>query len=118
MGLDIGFYRNKKEIFYLRNHNEFLSLFDEEIGGRVRDEYDDFYITLDTINVAAYRLAWLFIYCKVAASKALNEIPDSLYELDAREEDLAHLICYYPAIVELLRSEVMKHGPLICGWSA
>ena len=50
MGLDVGFYRNKEEIFYLRNHRDFLTLFDEDIGGRVNDIYNDFYVTLETID--------------------------------------------------------------------
>tara|TARA_R110002124_G_scaffold97642_2_gene242637 strand:+ start:1287 stop:1643 length:357 start_codon:yes stop_codon:yes gene_type:complete len=118
MGLDVGFYRNKEEIFYLRNHRDFLTLFDEDIGGRVNDIYNDFYVTLETIDLVDAMLAELFIDCKIPASSALTEVSDRIHEMDARDEDLKDLLCYYPAIIRMLRADITKHGPLICGWSA
>lgn len=82
------------------------------------DKYDDFYVTLDTIDLVDAMLTELFSDCKLPASSALTEISDRIHEMDARDEDLKDLLCYYPAIVRMLRSDIIKHGPLICGWSA
>lgn len=118
MGLDVGFYRNKKEIFHLRNHSDFLTLFDEDIGGRVDAICDDFYVTLETLDLVDAMLEELFTACKIPASKALTQISDRIHELDARDEDISDLLCYYPAIVRMFRADISTHGPLICGWSA
>ncbi len=118
MGLDIGFYRNEEEVFYLRNHCSFFTLIDEHVGGRVDAIHDDFYVTLHTLDLVDARLKQLFASCGIALSAALTDIPDEFHDLEP--EDLAwdDLLPYYPAVVELLRSDILKHGPLICGWSA
>lgn len=118
MGLDVGFYRNEEQIFYLRNHHDFFALFDEHIGGRVDDIHDDFYVTLDTLDLVGMKLDDLFAFCDIPASHALTEVPARFHNLDARDAALDDLLCYYPACLELLRSDVIEHGPLICGWSA
>ena len=118
MGLDVGFYRKEEEIFYLRNHHDFFELLDERIGGRVDDIHDDFYVTLSTLDLVDARLEQLFASCGIAASHALTKVPARFYDLDARETALDDLLRYYPAFVELVRSDIIKQGPLICGWSA
>ncbi len=118
MGLDVGFFRDEEEIFYLRNHHDFFELFDEQVGGRVDDIHDDFYVTLDTLDLVDARLEQLFAYWEIAESLALAEVPAHFYDLDVRDTELDDLLRYYPAFVELMRSDIIEYGPLICGWSA
>lgn len=118
MGLDIGFYRNGEEVFYLRNDDNLFAALVEGSGGDVYDGYSDFYVTLHTLAVVASMIKEEFAACALTAGDALSEIPEQFHSLDARTAEWKELLCYYPAIVALLAKDIIVNGPLICGWSA
>lgn len=118
MGLDISFYRDGEEVFYLRNHDDLFGNFADASAGNVDEIYDDFYVTLDTLEMVDAMLESQFAACGLAPSDALTEIPEQFHDLDARDAEWVQLLRYYPAIIELLRSEITDSGPLVCSWSA
>ncbi len=118
MGLDVGFYRDGEEVFDLRNHHDLFEFFADASAGNVDEIYDDFYVTLDTLDIVGTMLEKEFAACGLAPSKALTEIPEQFHHLDARDEKWAQLLRYYPAIIAFLRSEIVESGPLVCSWSA
>ena len=118
MGLDVGFYRNGEEVFDLSNHDDLFEFFSDARAGNVDETYSDFYITLDTLDMVVAMLEIQFAAWGFAPSEAPTEIPEQFHDLDARDEEWEQLLRYYPAIIALLRSEIIESGPLICSWSA
>tara|TARA_R110002049_G_scaffold299897_1_gene490376 strand:+ start:418 stop:774 length:357 start_codon:yes stop_codon:yes gene_type:complete len=118
MGLDIGFYCDGEEVFYLRNHDGLFEFFADANSGYVDDVYSDFYVTLGTLHLVEAMLEMEFTCRGLVHSDALTELPDEFHKMDAREEEWEQLLRYYPAIVELLRLKIVASGPLICSWSA
>ncbi|MGM0662484.1 MAG: hypothetical protein ACQEUH_15120 [Pseudomonadota bacterium] len=117
MGLDVGFYHQGEELFYFRNHREFFGLFDDAIGGRVSDEYDDFYVTEDTLDeVEAELRAWL-LDAKLTEQDMVTSIPDWFWD-DPRDLTSKEMLRHYPAVVQRMREAVEEHGCLVCGYSA
>jgi len=118
MGLDIGFYRDGEEVFYMRNHDDLFAAFAEGSGGNVYDGYSDFYVTLGTLEVVATTLKKEFAALGLTAADAVSDIPEKFYDLDARAAEWKELLRYYPAIVVFLAKDIVENGPLICSWSA
>ena len=118
MGLDIGFYRDGEEVFYLRNHDDLFEALAEGSGGNVYNGYSEFYVTLHTLAVVAIMIKKEFAACALTADDALSEIPEQFHSLDARAAEWKELLRYYPAIVAFLANDIILNGPLICGWSA
>lgn len=117
MGLDIAFHRNQNDILELRNHLEFLNLFEPDIGGRVYDGYDDFYVTDRTIGIAEARLNYELSSAGIGSHEIEREIPEDFWDVDAREADCTYLLRCYPALLAQLRDCVRNHGPVICSYS-
>jgi hypothetical protein len=118
MGLDVGFYKDEVEILSLRDHYDFFSMFDESIGGRVYENYDDFYVVDETLEKIEAELNCEIKQNNLRVADILKEIPDDFWMLDPRETPWEDLLCFYPAIIRLLRKAVCENGPLICGYSA
>ena len=118
MGLDIGFYRDGEEVFYLRNHDDFFDALVKGSGGNVYDGYTDFYVTLGTLEVVAAMLSKEFAALGLTGADAVSDIPEKFHDLDARAAEWKELLRYYPAIVVFLAKDIVENGPLICSWSA
>ncbi len=76
MGLDVGFYRDGEEVFDLRNHDDLFEFFADASAGNVDEIYDDFYVTLGTLDIVDAMLEKEFAACGLAPSEALTEIPE------------------------------------------
>ncbi|MCB1355927.1 MAG: hypothetical protein KDK53_05315 [Maritimibacter sp.] len=118
MGLDVSYFRNHKELYYVRGHYELFCLFDSSKAEIVYDGYDDFYVTEDMLeDVAAKLESWL----KSEGLYAVEIDPDAYLKLDAldeRKDAWADLLPSYVAFVAKLRDDVYLHGPLVCSYSA
>ncbi|MFG6531565.1 MULTISPECIES: hypothetical protein [unclassified Sulfitobacter] len=118
MGLDMGFYRDGEEVFYLRNHDRLFDAFAKGSGGNVYEGYSDFYVTLGTLAVVATMLEKELAASGLTLADALSDIPEELHDLDARAAEWKDLLRYYPAVVTFLANDIVENGPLICSWSA
>jgi hypothetical protein len=85
--------------------------FADASAGNVDEIYNDFYVTLGTLDIVYAMLEKEFAACGLAPSEALTEIPEQFHDLNARDEEWAQLLHYYPAIIELLRSEIVEPAP-------
>ena len=118
MGLDIGFYWDGEEVFYLRNHDDLFEALAEGSGGNVYDTYSDFYVTLGTLAVVATMLKKEFAALGLTAADAVSDISEKFYDLDARDAEWKDLLRHSPAVVTFLAKDIVENGPLICSWPA
>ena len=118
MGLDVGYYRNHEELYYVRGHYELFCLFDSSKAEIVYEDYDDFYVTEDMLDDVAVKLeGWL----KSEGLSAVVIDPNAYRKLDdlnERTDSWADLLPSYVAFVAKLRDDVYLHGPLVCSYSA
>ncbi|MEX1663130.1 hypothetical protein AB4874_16000 [Thioclava sp. 15-R06ZXC-3] len=116
MSFDILFCRNQEDVLDLKNHTDFLALFDADIGGRVYGGYDDFYVTDQTLAIADARLALALTSAGIGSHEVPSEIPDGFCDIDARTAHWSYLLRCYPALLEMLRENIRDHGPLVCAY--
>ena len=117
MGLDVSFYHQGEELFYFRNHREFSDFFHDYIGGRVSEEYDDFYVTEDTLDVVASHLNEIIAPANLKDLNTVKTIPKSFGD-DPHDRTLEEMLPYYVAILERMYDVVVEHGAIICSYSA
>ena len=118
MGLDVGYYRDHEELYYVRGHFELFCLFDSRMAETVYDGYDDFYVTEDMLDDVADKLEkWL----KSEGLSAVVIDPNAYRKLDdlnERTDSWAELLPCYVAFIDMLRDDVDLNGPLVCSYSA
>lgn len=114
MGMDICFYRDGEEGFYLRNHDVLFAVLTEGSVGEADEDHSDFYVKIDTLAVVVGMIEVGFDDCGLTADEILADIADAFYALDARDTEWKELLRYYPSIVALLTEDTSANGPLIC----
>lgn len=118
MGLDINFYRDGRDILYLRNHRGFLELFFNQDGKLVQPDYSDFYVDMRVLNGVAEELCAELRKHGLTKADLPEEVPANFWDLDASTTPWEVLLPVYPLLVRILRRSVYERGPIICGWSS
>ena len=118
MGVSLGFFRNHEEVFCADGHGELLVWLDAGIGGQAYEEYDDFWVTLDTINDVQAKIAGMASDNNITLSdRGPRDLEQLQWKRDS-EFEWGELIRCYASLLAAMRRDVEKNGPLICGWSA
>ena len=117
MGLWAGFYYNHEEMFCIDRHDLLFSWFSDQIGGKVDDVYDDFYVVEETLEEAEIGLEAWISELGITPDEIPDELPDDFDGMEPRDVEERELIILYPALLRRLRDLVYEHGYLICSYS-